>query len=112
VSTQGRARDLAIEGRTELTAELQRITYELQQSHESELARRQAAAQAAAEVSARYAQTQQIINNMHRPVFNELPSDGLSTRILGARQQGRETSSDNETPSGHYSALKKLRMSC
>jgi hypothetical protein len=62
-------RDLAIEGRSELTAEAQRITSELQQSHEAELAQRQAAAQAAADAFAQYAQTQQIISNMNRPVF-------------------------------------------
>jgi hypothetical protein len=63
------ARDLAIEARTELTAEAERITSGLQQSHEAELARREAAAQAAADAfDARYAQTQQIINSMNRPV--------------------------------------------
>ena len=62
------ARDLAIQGRSELTAEAERITSGLQQSHEAELARREAAAQAAADAFARYAQTQQIINSMNRPV--------------------------------------------
>jgi len=61
-------RDLAVEGRSELTAEAQRITSELQQSHEAELARRQAAAQAATDALAQYAQTQAIIANMNRPV--------------------------------------------
>ena len=60
--------DLAIQGRSELTAEAERITSGLQQSHEAELARREAAAQAAADAFARYAQTQQIINSMNRPV--------------------------------------------
>jgi hypothetical protein len=40
------ARDLTIEARSELTAEAERITAELQQSHEAEFAQRQAAAQA------------------------------------------------------------------
>jgi hypothetical protein len=62
------SRDLAIEARSELTAEAERITSGLQQSHEAELARRQAAAQAAADAFARYAQTQQIISSMNRPV--------------------------------------------
>ena len=62
-------RDLAIEGRSELTAEAERIATELQQSHQAELAQRQAAAQAAAAALAQYAQTQQIIANMNRPVF-------------------------------------------
>jgi hypothetical protein len=61
-------RDLAIEARSELTAEAQRISSELQQSHEAELAQRQAAAQAAADAFARYAQTQQIISRMSAPV--------------------------------------------
>jgi hypothetical protein len=76
---------LPIEGRSELTAEAQRIISELQQSHEAELAlrqaaaqaaaaafaqyaQRQAAAQAAAAAFAQYAQTQQIISSMNRPV--------------------------------------------
>jgi hypothetical protein len=58
-------RDLAVEARNELTAEAERITAALQQSHEAELAQRQAAAQAAAAAFAQYAQTQQIINNMN-----------------------------------------------
>ena len=61
-------RDLAIDGRSELTAEAQRITSQLQQSHETELAQRQVSAQAAAAVLAQYAQTQQIISRMSMPV--------------------------------------------
>src|SRR5262249_48400354 len=64
-----RVRDATIEGTAELQAEAQRITTGLQQSHEAELAQRQAAAQAAAAALAQYAQTQQIIANMNRPVF-------------------------------------------
>jgi hypothetical protein len=63
-----RARDAIIAGTAELQAEGRRITSELQQSHEAELAQRQAAAQAAAAALAQYAQTQQIISNMNRPV--------------------------------------------
>jgi hypothetical protein len=47
-----------------LTQESQRITAGLDQSHQAELARRQAAANAMSQ----YLQTQQIINNMNRPV--------------------------------------------
>jgi hypothetical protein len=63
-----RVRDSVIAGTAELQAEGRRITSELQQSHEAELAQRQAAAQAAAAAFAQYAQTQQIIANMNRPV--------------------------------------------
>jgi hypothetical protein len=75
-------RDLAIEGRSELTAEAQRITSELQQSHEAELAQRQAAAQAAADALGRYAQTQQIIANMNRPVFTDCLRMGYQGNML------------------------------
>ena len=47
-----------------LQAESQRIVAGLEQSHQAELARRQAAAQAIAQ----WAQTQQAINAMNRPV--------------------------------------------
>jgi hypothetical protein len=63
-----RVRDAVIAGNVELQAEGQRITAALQQSHEAELARRQAAAQAAAAAFAQYAQTQQIISRMNQPV--------------------------------------------
>jgi len=63
-----RGRDAVIAGTAELQAESRRITSELQQSHEAELAQRQAAAQATAAALAHYAQTQQIINNINRPV--------------------------------------------
>jgi hypothetical protein len=55
-----------------------RIQAGLEQSHEAELAGRQAAAQAAADSPAHYAQTQQIISSMNRPTVHELCSDGLS----------------------------------
>jgi len=66
-------RDLAIEGRSDLTAEAERITSGLQQSHEAELAQRQAAAQSAADAFARYAQTQQIISAMNRSSNTVMP---------------------------------------
>jgi hypothetical protein len=63
-----RVRDASIAGTAELQAESRRLTSELQQSHQAELEERQAAAQSAADAFAQYAQTQQIINNMNRPV--------------------------------------------
>jgi hypothetical protein len=75
-------RDLAIEGRSELTAEAQRVTAELQQSHEAELAQRQAAAQAATAALAQYAQTQQIIANMNRPTFTNCLRMGYQGNML------------------------------
>ena len=62
-----RVRDVTIAGTAELQAQGQRISAGLQQSHEAELAQRQAAAQATAAALAQYSQTQQIINNMNRP---------------------------------------------
>ena len=58
-------RDRATAVQAELQAEGQKIVAGLQQQHENELAHRQAAAEA----FARWAQTQQIINNMNRPVI-------------------------------------------
>jgi hypothetical protein len=46
----------------------QRLVAGLQQSHEAELERRQAALQSTADAFGRYAQTQQIISSMNRPV--------------------------------------------
>jgi hypothetical protein len=60
-----RVRDVTIAGDAELQAEGQRVVAGLQQSHEAELARRQAAADA----FVHYSQTQQIINNMNRPII-------------------------------------------
>jgi hypothetical protein len=51
-----------------MVAEGQRIVAGLQQSHEAELDRREAALQSAADAFAQYAQTQQIISSMNRPV--------------------------------------------
>jgi hypothetical protein len=59
---RGRDRLLALQ--VEIQAEERRIVAGLERSHEAELARRQAAAQAIAQ----WAQTQQVINAMNRPV--------------------------------------------
>jgi len=67
-----RVRDVTVAGTSELQLESQRIEAGLQQSHEAELARRQAAADALV----RYSQTQQIINNMNRPVITNCNSLG------------------------------------
>jgi hypothetical protein len=60
-----RARDLTIAATVELQTEGRRIVAGLQQSHEAELAQRQRAAEALAQ----WAQTQQMINAMNRPVI-------------------------------------------
>jgi hypothetical protein len=77
-----RVRDAAIAGNAEAQAESQRIVAGLQQSHEAELAQRQTAAQAAADALARYAQTQQIIANMNRPVFTNCLRMGYQGNML------------------------------
>lgn len=59
---------ISLQGTAQLLAEDQRIVAGLEASHEAEIARRQAAIQAAADAFARYGQTQQIISNMNRPV--------------------------------------------
>ena len=59
-----RARDRALAMQTELQAEEQRIIAGLERSHEAELARLQRALDALAQ----WAQTQQVINAMNRPV--------------------------------------------
>jgi hypothetical protein len=59
-----RAKDASVEARLQISQENQRIAAGLNRSHEAELARRQAAANAMSQ----YLQTQQIINNMNRPV--------------------------------------------
>ena len=59
-----RGRDRALAMQAGLQAEGQHIVAGLEQSHQAELARRQAAAQAIAQ----WAQTQQAINAMNRPV--------------------------------------------
>jgi citrate lyase beta subunit len=60
-------RDIATAGRTTVTAEGQRIDDALRQSHNGEMAERQAAA----ENFAAYIQTQQMINAMNRPVTTQ-----------------------------------------
>lgn len=60
-----RIRDLMAETRTHLLAEGNRIVADLKQENEAELARRQAAL----DTIARWAQTQQMINTMNRPVI-------------------------------------------
>jgi hypothetical protein len=59
-----RVSDASVEASAPVQAEEQRIIAGLSQSHEAELARRQAAIDALAQ----YAQTQQIIGAMNRPV--------------------------------------------
>jgi hypothetical protein len=63
-----RLRQTTNEANAEIVNENQRILATLEQSHEAELARRQAAIQAAADALERYGQTQQIISNMNRPL--------------------------------------------
>jgi hypothetical protein len=77
-----RLKDITTDARSELAAEEARITSGLQQSHEAELAQRQAAAQAAADALARYAQTQQIIANTNRPVFTNCLRMGYQGNML------------------------------
>jgi hypothetical protein len=67
-----RGRDRLVATQAELSAEGQRITAGLEQQHEAELARRQAALDALA----RWAQTQQVINAMNRPVMTNCMSLG------------------------------------
>jgi predicted transcriptional regulator len=59
-----RVKDAVVEAKLQISQENQRIVAGLNHSHEAELARRQAAANAMSQ----YLETQQIINNMNRPV--------------------------------------------
>jgi hypothetical protein len=61
-----RRRDMELEAQAQLQTEVRRIVAGLEQSHEAELARRQAAIQATSDALARWGQTQQIISNMNR----------------------------------------------
>jgi hypothetical protein len=70
------------EAQAQLVAEARRIEAGLEQSHEAELAQRQAAAQAAAAALAQYAQTQQIIANMNRPTFTNCLRMGYQGNML------------------------------
>ena len=75
-------KDASLDMQKELMAEGQRIDAGLQQSHQAELARRQAAADALA----RYAQTQALINSMnnaaHRPVMTNCITVGNTVNCL------------------------------
>ncbi len=73
-----RARELVADATAELMQEGERIDAGLEQSHEAELARRQAAFNALSQ----YAQTQQIINNMNRPVVTNCNTFGNSTNCV------------------------------
>jgi hypothetical protein len=70
-----RGRDRLLSLQTALTVEGQRITDGLERQHENELARRQAAFDALA----RWAQTQQVINAMSRPVITNCTQLGNFT---------------------------------
>jgi hypothetical protein len=63
-----RRRDMELEAQSQIQAEARRVIAGLEQSHEAELARRQAAIQATSDALARWGQTQQIISNMNRGV--------------------------------------------
>jgi hypothetical protein len=65
-------RDTTIEGSAELQAEARRIVAGLQQSHEAEIAERQRATEALAQ----WAQTQQVINAINRPVITNCNAFG------------------------------------
>ena len=67
-----RVRDATIEGIAELQAEERRVVAGLQQLHEAELAQRQRAAEALGQ----WAQTQQVINAMNRPVITDCNAFG------------------------------------
>jgi hypothetical protein len=73
---RGRDRLLALQ--SALSVEGQRITGGLEQQHEAELARRQAALDALA----RWAQTQQVINAMNRPVITNCMNLGTMTNCV------------------------------
>jgi len=63
------ARQATLDKRAALEAEGRHIMASLEQSHEAELARRQAAIQALGNALAEYGRTQQAIANMNRPVL-------------------------------------------
>jgi hypothetical protein len=62
------ARQATLDNRAAVEAEGRHIMANLEQSHEAELARRQAAIQALGNALAEYGRTQQAIANMNRPV--------------------------------------------
>jgi hypothetical protein len=61
-----RRRDMALEAQAQVQTEARRIMAGLEQSHEAELARRQAAIQATSDALARWGQTQQAIYNSNQ----------------------------------------------
>jgi hypothetical protein len=67
-----RGRDRALAAETAILGEAQQVTAGLEQQHEAELARRQAALDA----MARAAQTQQLINALNRPVMTNCTNLG------------------------------------
>jgi hypothetical protein len=73
-----RARDRLIGLQASLEAEQQRIIAGLERSHEAELARRQAATNAISQ----WAQTQQVINAMNRPVFTNCTGMGSMVNCI------------------------------
>jgi len=70
-----RRRDRALAAQVEIHSESQRIAGGLEQQHQSELARRQAALNAISQ----WAQTQQMINAMNRPVMTNCTRLGAFT---------------------------------
>jgi len=73
-----RARDRYLALQAELQTEERQIVAGLERSHEAELTRRQAAADA----MARWAQTQQVINAMNRPVFTNCTGTGSMVNCI------------------------------
>jgi hypothetical protein len=71
-------KDLSAENQKQLTAEGQRIMAGLNEAHEAELERRQAALSALAQ----YLQNQQIINNMNRPIVTNCNQFGNTTNCV------------------------------
>lgn len=71
-------RGVFAEGRAQVAEETRRVAAGLEQSHQAEMARRQAAANAMMQ----YSQTQQIINNMNKPVFTNCTGYGYSVNCI------------------------------
>jgi len=77
-----RRRDILFEGNAQLAAEAHRIEAGLEQSHEAELAARQAAIQAVGNALERGAQTWQANINANRPVFTNCMRIGYQGSML------------------------------
>ncbi|MGC2414285.1 MAG: hypothetical protein WA459_16500 [Stellaceae bacterium] len=75
-------RDIVFEGQAQLVAEARRIEAGLEQSHETELAARQAAIQAVGNALERGAQTWQANVNANRPVFTNCMRMGYQGSML------------------------------